>query len=940
MSVITNDGHSFMVQGRRVWLVSGTVHHARVPRALWSERLRAAKQAGLNCIETPLVWSNHEPQPGRISFEGQNDIAAFVKEAIALGLYVIVRIGPAVGDGYDLGGLPAWLIPETEGRLRQGDPAFLQRCATWLSAVCQQIASLQVTKRRKDAEGGILLVQTEHKWFYHDDAVADAYLGELVRYLREGGITVPVLNRNNLFQSMEGEIDTWSGREELHAVVRQLRTVAPTNPRLVMGYHMGDPPVWGEAASERLDPSHALRGAAEILAGGGQFNLAPFHAGTLLGWQGGRLERSAGAFCCTGWDEGVPLGERGARGAGYGMMKRICTFARSFDRVLSAMDPDYHPVAVSPDALGDDAGADGGAGRRARSRAKTARQGPVSVIHAQGSLGSIVWLFSDPSSSGVQRTNIVMPKGATLPVSIGEQGAAWVLLGTHLHGRSTLDYCTLNAFAGVGRTFVCFGPPGEQGLLSINGSAIPITAPTGKTPDLIEHEGVVAVVCNDEIIDHAYATGEGVWIGIDGFDAQNEPITIRGSRKALFVDRDGKADERQLDRAPSLAGTKGRIDPIGWRYADTREYTSGTSQRFALIDGPTPMEALGAPDGYGWLRLVFKSGTAKRAKVALPESGDRLHLYLDAEPLEIAGIGPGASGDMVTLPLKKREHTVGILIDNLGRTASGLGMGEFKGLYGAVHEIKPLKPDSHGIETGAPVEVSTVRVPFYGHAKGETTSSDRASALVQHRKKSALIVTVDGVALDGALLVNDQPVSPVRPGGLNRFVLDPEKHLSRGKNLIQVALLGSPAGVEAALKQIKFHIFESVNAVTDKAAWAFAKWECPPDAAFEEVAKSRLSGKSSEQFAGRPAWWRLSFEVPHTEAPLLLEADGLSKGIIMLNGEHCGRYWVSTADGTPVGPQTRYYLPEPWLNTDGPNELTLFDEHGFTPDKVKLVYEG
>lgn len=924
-----------MVQGKRVWLVSGTVHHARVPQALWADRLRAAKQAGLNCIETPVVWANHEPQPGRISFEGQNDIASFIKQAIALGLYVIVRIGPAVGDGYDLGGLPAWLIPETHGKLRVNEPAFLQRCATWLSALCQQIQSLQVTRRRKDAAGGILLVQSEHKWFYHDEEVASAYLLELIRYLREGGITVPILNRNNLFQSVEGEIDTWSGREQLHAIVRQLRTVSPNNPRLVMGYHMGDPPVWGELPSERLEPSTALRGAAEILAAGGQFNLSPFHAGTMLGWQAGRLERAPDAFCCTGWDEGVPLGERGARGSAYGMMKRICTFANSFDRVLGAMDPDYHPVALAPDALAetDETGAK-------KPRSRTAKQGPVSVVHAQGSLGSIVWLFSDPTANGPQRASIVMPNGATLPVSISEQGAAWVLLSTHLHGRSTLDYCTLNAFACVGRTFVCYGAPGDAGLLSINGSVVGIEAPTTKSPALIEHEGIVAVVCNEELIDHTYATDEGVWIGIDGFDAENQPITLRGSRKAVFISRDGKVEEVQLDRAPSLAGSKGKIELQGWRYADTAEYATGSSQRFALIDGPTPMEALGAPNGYGWLRLVFKSSAAKKVKVALPQSADRLHLYMDGEAVDVAGVGPGASGDFVSLPLKKREHNLAVLVDNLGRTASGLGIGEFKGIFGPIHEVKPLKPDSHSIESGAPIEVSTVRVPFYGHAKGETTSAERVSVLVQHRKKSPLVVIVEGAALAGVLLVNDQVVGPLIVGGLNRFVLDAETQLSRGKNLIQVALLGSAPAVEQASKAVKIHVHESVSIPTEKATWAFAKWECPPDLAFEEIAKTKLTGKASEQFAGRPAWWRIAFEAPHTEAPLLLEADGLSKGIIMLNDHHCGRYWVSTAAGESVGPQKRYYLPEPWLHTDKPNVLTIFDEHGFTPDKVKLVYEG
>ena len=72
---------------------------------------------------------------------------------------------------------------------------------------------------------------------------------------------------------------------------------------------------------------------------------------------------------------------------------------------------------------------------------------------------------------------------------------------------------------------------------------------------------------------------------------------------------------------------------------------------------------------------------------------------------------------------------------------------------------------------------------------------------------------------------------------------------------------------------------------------------------------------------------------------LWLEPNGMSKGQIFINGHNAGRYFVATPDGEPIESQTRYYLPEPWLKTDGPNELLLFDEHGKNPAKCKLVYE-
>ena len=57
MATISYNGQSFIIDGRSVWLVSGAVHYARTPRELWRSRIRAAKQAGLNCIETYVFWN-------------------------------------------------------------------------------------------------------------------------------------------------------------------------------------------------------------------------------------------------------------------------------------------------------------------------------------------------------------------------------------------------------------------------------------------------------------------------------------------------------------------------------------------------------------------------------------------------------------------------------------------------------------------------------------------------------------------------------------------------------------------------------------------------------------------------------------------------------------------------------------------------------------------
>ncbi|HBS28417.1 MAG TPA: hypothetical protein DEB06_02965, partial [Phycisphaerales bacterium] len=302
---MTVDGQSFVLDGRRLWLVSGAVPYARIPRGLWADRLRAARQAGLNCIEAPVVWGLHEPRQGSFNFEGDLDLAAFVTMIGEMRLQCILRVGPHVGDGYELGGLPAWLLADESTRLglRSSEPAFLNAVSKFTGQVCDRVRDLQATSPRRVAGGPIVLVQSEHHWFCGDPHQAQAYLREIERYLREDGITVPISNSNNLFASAEGQVDGWFADHHLFANLRQLRTVRPDHPRLLTGLPLGPTPVLGRATGEPMAARSALPRLAEVLASGAQFNLSPFAGGS-------------GLWGCTGETDDGAGGDGGAGGGG------------------------------------------------------------------------------------------------------------------------------------------------------------------------------------------------------------------------------------------------------------------------------------------------------------------------------------------------------------------------------------------------------------------------------------------------------------------------------------------------------------------------------------------------------------------------------------------------------------------------------------------------
>jgi hypothetical protein len=910
MATITFDAQTFSIDGRRRFLVSGLIDPSRVPRALWADRLRAARQAGLNCIGVPVVWSRHEAAPGRFDFAGERDIASFIRLIGELGMHCILRPGPFVGAGHDRGGLPAWLVESPEMTLRSNAQPFLEACARFLSAVCDQVRDLQATASKP---GPIILVQCEHRWFCGDEAVGQAYLGELTRYLRESGIRTPLVSSNNLYQSVEGQVDAWNGYDGLFGVLRQLRAVRPDQPRLVIDFELGRPGVWGVSPDGQPGPDEVLHHLAQALAAGGQVQIGPFCAGTRFGFDAGRLPFVQGGFLTTGGGDGAPLGELGERGPLYDAVKRLGTFASSFSRVFAGLDAGHQPITSDP-----------GAG--------------ASVVHCKGGQGSVVFVFRDPGAKGreLQRpVALTLDDGAPMSVRLDDQSVVWCLLGALIDERSTLDWCNASAFARVGRVFCCHAPAGSPVDLSINGSAITVEAPTGKTPLAFEHEGALVVVCNQAQIDSAYLAEDALYVGVSGLDEEGAPIAHPVFKQAHRFGKDG-SHERLKIAAPVRKPVRPTFGD--WEAAPASAYVEGESDRYATISGPATMESLGSPYGYGWLRLSVTSGAARKVNAGLFEAADRVHLFVNGKATDVFGLGPGASTASPTISLKRGKNTVTLLVDNMGRAAGGAYNGEPKGVWGHIWDAAPMKVGKPEIQTGDPISPLSMRSPIARLHPDDKTSPERATWEIIHRKKSPLAIEIDARALapadapaaSGMLILNDAPIHYFTEGGWDRVVLS-EETLARGKNIIQIAVLGDATDLAARVAK-GVTIYDCAGCLTDTAEWAFAKWEPPRATDFKKVTKAAAS-----RMAGAPCWWRTTFGVKRTDSALVFDASGLSKGQIFLNGHNVGRYFVSAGKQRVAG-QERYYLPEPWLKTDGDNELVIFDEHGADPTGSSVAY--
>lgn len=163
----------FLLNGEPFFLYSGEIHYFRLPQDKWVDRLRKAKETGLNTISTYIPWSWHEVQEGEFDFNGktspQRDLQYFIKLVKNAGFFLLARIGPISNAEIKGEGIPLWFLQnyqEARAKNRKGTnvpheamvsymhPAFQNRVSKWYAKI------LPIVKRNSLKAGGpIILVQ-------------------------------------------------------------------------------------------------------------------------------------------------------------------------------------------------------------------------------------------------------------------------------------------------------------------------------------------------------------------------------------------------------------------------------------------------------------------------------------------------------------------------------------------------------------------------------------------------------------------------------------------------------------------------------------------------------------------------------------------------------------------------------------------------------------
>ncbi|MCJ7543067.1 MAG: beta-galactosidase [Phycisphaerae bacterium] len=878
MATVTHDDRCFLVDGKPIWLVSGSVHYFRTPAALWPDRLLKAKRAGLNCIETYVPWNFHEPVEGAWQFSGDHDVAGFVRLAGQMGLYVILRPGPYICSEWDFGGLPGWLTTKPGIAYRTANAAFTHYYDKYFRQVLPRLAELQVTRG-----GNIILIQNENEYTFTTMPDRLNYLEFISQLIRRYGFEIPIINCN-LFSDppLPDSIETVNAGDGVVQSLKRMRLHQPDRPLLVTEFWPGSFDAWGGSHRTR-DARETARRAMEILGCGAQCNYYMFYGGTNFAYWGARLETHQATYQTTSYDFDAPLAEGG------GLTEKYYT-TRLVNMLANHMGPWFAQAAMDEPGV--------------------TLHDTTGVLNTSGPLGR--WaIVTNNGRSEITTARLSLPNGKDLTVPLEPLGAAAVPVGLKLNQGLTLDYtnCTPLGLFGE-RVLVLHGPAGWEVQVSVNGAELRSQVPGGQQPTLVEHQGLVVVLVSSDLAMRTWLVNEALVFGPRFVGETIEDAEPDGTDPycslALAEGKLTYHKPKPVSRTPAPP----RLS--AWQRISVCREPVGRDVAWEKIDRPRTAEALGQPYGYVWYRVDFQDVPPGRKQLFLPDCADRATLYFNGKLLGTWGRGPEAVRTPIPATFRAGKNVLTALVDNLGRMKDGPEFGELKGLYGHIYDAEPV-PIKFKLQRAEGFPRRIIPRQHLGAVPTlERLPVWEAVAPVPLMRVTRLHLSFANVPHPLAIMCNERTAGffPSAHANFGDVTLGAE--LKKGRNVLKVLLWGdATAGILE-----NFCLYSLNESLSQKARWSFRALALP-------TRGGHIVGKD------QPAWYVAKFTCDERGVPLFLHIAGAKKGQIFVNGHNVGRFWT-------IGPQEYYYLPACWLQHA--NELMLFEEQGNIPRRSWLEF--
>lgn len=880
MAEVTYDGRSFEMDGRRVWLVSGSVPYYRIPAGLWQDRLLKARQAGLNCVSTRIMWNYHELTEGQWDFQGQQDIAEFVRVAGELGLYVILKPGPYVDGDWDFGGLPGWLGGKSGMAYRSSNAAYTHYYDKYFHNVLPRLAEHQVTR-----EGNIVLIQNEQDYVATTMPDRTSYLEFVSQLFRRSGFDIPIITANQRSEPyLEDGIETVTGGPDVLGQAKQLRDDQRHAPLMVSELSMVPSDIWG-GEHHTCSPRTAARRAMEVLGCGAMYNIHPFHGGTNFGFWGGRLDRSHASFQTASYDCDAPIAEGGALTEKYYLLRLVNLFAR------------YMGPFVAESEMSD--------------RGAVLCDGPL-VMNLTGPAAR--WVFvSNGGQDEMTEATVYLPGVGRKTVSLSPLGAVAIPLGVRLTDKHVLGYANCMPLGFFGRKLLVFhGPGGWQADIEINGKRLTAEIPDGGV-DVIAHQGINVALLSSDLARTVWPEDGRLLIGPTWIGLEPEDVIMPKSKSSYdVIDLDGKVSQR---KAPKAAGVRAQAPRLGkWTTIDTCVEPSGEAE-WMKLDRPREMDRIGEYRGYVWYRIRWEEIRARKRDLYLPDCEDRATLFLNGDLVGTWGRGEDAQREPLKASVRKGENVLVALADNLGRFSGGPHFGQAKGIFGHVYHAKPLPKKRYRIKEMDGFSKRIVpRARTHLISQLQKMPAYQAEVDLALTKVSPVQMTFTSVPHTFAVFCNERLSGFFEnTNGVAWGDLTLAGGLKKGKNRIRLVVWGDVT--QKSLGDIRY--YQLAEPLSGGGAWSWAPWSLPQGQRATNV-------KNSQDY---PKWFSAKFKGPKEPAPVFLKINGARKGQLYLNGRNVGRFWN-------IGPQEYWYLPEIWLQEE--NELWLFDETGRRPQRCTL----
>ena len=314
---LVNGYPQFQLHGQPFFAHSAAFFYNRLPREEWGASLAKLKAMGINTVDLYLAWNWHEPEEGKLDFDGHSnprrDVKSLLEMIDEMGFAVIVRPGPVILNEWRNGGYPDWLLARPEYQMHEAarldghypplsglgasnseeaskqwlaNETHLKYTRKWFGDVMRELL-----KGRQATNGGNLIaIQLDD-----DQAINRAnyngpvfwkYINTLAGFLREAGATVPLyLNPTDMRVSAAGaphDIGVmgqwyfnfgsdpalrWEDTATLQFYTETLKT-QPHFPPMIIEYQAGWYGTGDDTYAKTADPANTLLSSRVMIGHG------------------------------------------------------------------------------------------------------------------------------------------------------------------------------------------------------------------------------------------------------------------------------------------------------------------------------------------------------------------------------------------------------------------------------------------------------------------------------------------------------------------------------------------------------------------------------------------------------------------------------------------------------------------------------------------------